>query len=385
MSVKVTEEGYLTYNDTLFFKEGVFEYAGCEIDPKGQRFGLIPNQLYRVYRPASEVTKPEFVASLNAKPLVDEHTLIGNGKGLVKPEKKNCAGVLTNVKVVGNELHGQIDVWSTSMIDKIRSGKRELSLAYICNYDKQIGVFKGQRYDFVQSGLRAGNHLALVDEARNGHDCRVVDCAYVCDAKFQLEIPIMDWKNISADELVNGLKECSDECKAKAKEFLNTPTADELAAKEAKEKEEAQKKVEEEKANAEKIEADKQAAVKEAVDACKAEAEKKAEDVAKQAEEEKKTACDKAFEEGKKTMALAIDCKSKFGNITVDGIKTAQELAMKICAMDCAPSFLKHIKPEESVTALRGYLSGLGAKQVSFDSKHNANGGMSVSDYLKSR
>ena len=227
MAVKVDENGFLKYEDTTFFREGVFDYAGCEIDPQG-KLGLNPKKIYKVYRPKSEITKKEFVETLNQKPLVDDHTIIGSKPGMMAPERKNCAGVLSDVKVVGNELHGRLDIWSTKMISKIRSGKRELSLAYGCSFIPQKGVFKGERYDFVQSELRAGNHLALVDEARNGHDCRVVDCAFICDSKFQLEQPDMDWKTISADDLINGLKECSDEAKAKAKEFLNTPTEDEL-------------------------------------------------------------------------------------------------------------------------------------------------------------
>ena len=227
MAVKVDENGFLKYEDTTFFREGIFDYAGCEIDPQG-KLGLEPKKIYKVYRPKSEITKKEFVETLNQKPLVDDHTIIGNKPGMMAPERKNCAGVLSDVKVVGNELHGRLDIWSTKMISKIRSGKRELSLAYGCTFIPQKGVFKGERYDFVQSELRAGNHLALVDEARNGHDCRVVDCAFICDSKFQLEQPDMDWKTISADDLINGLKECSDEAKAKAKEFLNTPTEDEL-------------------------------------------------------------------------------------------------------------------------------------------------------------
>lgn len=384
MSVKVSEEGFLTYEDTIFFKGGVFEYAGCEIDPDGSHFGLSPNTLYKVYRPDSEVTNPEFIQSLNAKPIVDDHTLIGNKAGFEKPERKNCAGVLTDVKAVGNELHGRVDIWSTKMIDKIRQGKRELSLAYCCNYERSRGVHEGQRYDFVQSKLRAGNHLALVDEARNGHDCRVVDCAYSCDAKFQLEKPNMDWKNISADELVNGLKECSDECKAKAKEFLNTPTADELAAKQAQEKAEAEKKAAEDKERADKAEAEKAEAVKKAVDECKEQAAKDAEEAKNKAEEEKKTACDKAVAEYKKAVSLANDCKAKFGNISMDGISTELDLAKKVCAMDKAPSFLKSVKESEAIVALKGYLSASVTSRTVLDSKPS-DGAMSVADYLKSR
>ena len=258
------------------------------------------------------------------------------------------------------------------MIDKIRSGKRELSLAYGCDFVPRKGVYKGQKYDFVQSGLKAGNHLAFVDEARNGHDCRVVDGAFCCDSKFKLEEPIMpDWANMSADELVEGMKKCSDEAKAKAKEFLNTPTEDELK-KAAEEKAAAEAKAAEDAAKAE-------AEKKEAIDAAVAEAEKKA-------KENCDKACADAVEEYKKADALAKDCAPKFGTISMDGIRTEKDLAVKICALDAAPAFLKSVKADDAIVALRGYLASANSSQAKTvtDSRPTV-GKVSFADYMKTR
>lgn len=389
--VEVTEEGFLTYKDTLFFRAGVFEYAGCEIDPEKQmrdpytgKLGLQPKKLYKVYRPYSEISKPEFIASLNAKPLIDNHTIIGNGNGLMKPERKSCAGTLTEVRADNSNkvLRGRLDVWSTAMIDKIRKGKRELSLAYGCAFVEQSGITEeGQRYDFVQSGLRAGNHLALVDEARNGHDCRVVDCACVCDAKFKLEQPDMDWKTMSADALVAGLKDCSDECKAKAKEFLNTPTEDEKKELEAKEKADKEAKEKADKAAKEKAEQD----CKDAADKAVADAKAKWEESQKEAV---KAACDSAAKEAvenyKKVVKLAEDCKPRFGTISLDGILTEQELAEKVCALDCAPAFLKTVAKDAAITALKGCLAGSPAKPNNTTTvADSAVGSKTIADFIK--
>lgn len=361
MSVKIDDYGYLKYEDTTFFRGGVFDYAGIEIDPTGKKFGLDPRKIYKVYRPYEEVADKEFIESLNQKPVVDNHTIIGNKPGMMKPEDKKPAGVLSNVTYVDGVLHGRLDIWSTDMIRKIRGGKRELSLAYACVYTPSKGTFNGQDYDFVQSKLRAGNHLALVDEARNGHDCRVMDCAYACDCKIQLEQPDMEWDKISADELIEGIKQCSDECKAKAKEFLNTPTEDELkkaeeekaaAEKKAAEDAEAQKKAEEE-AAAKKAAEDAEAAKK--AEEEKAEAEKKA-------EADKAAACDKAIEDYKKAVKFAEDCKPLIGTIGMDGVKTERDVAAKICALDSAPAHLKGLKPEDAVNALKGALAFNGSK-----------------------
>lgn len=377
----VTQEGFVTYTDACFFRECIAEYAGCELDPGGKVWGLEQKKLYKVYRPASEVTKASFVLSCNAKPLRNDHPKeggIGNAPGLERPGKES--GVLTDVKVVGNELHGRVDVWDPVVINAIERGKRELSLGYSCEFRKKSGEFNGEHYDFVQSGLKAGNHLALVDEARNGSQCRVVDCKHICDSKFQLEQPTMDWKTISADELVKGLGECSDECKAKAKEFLNTPTADEAAAAEAKAKADAEAKEAADNAAAEKVEQEK----KEAVDAAVAE-QKKADE--KECADKCEAAAKDAVAQYKAVIALAEDCKPKFGVQNLDGITSEQDLAVKVCACDAAPAFLKNVKPENAIVALRGYLAGAGGKSVSTTVGDGAvhPGSMSVADYMKTR
>ena len=90
--------------------------------------------------------------------IVDDHTVIGNKAGMVKPEDKNCGGVLSNVQLVGNELHGRIDIWSTKLIDEIDGNKRELSLCYLCDYKPQKGEFEGEKYLI----MRQSDVLAIV-------------------------------------------------------------------------------------------------------------------------------------------------------------------------------------------------------------------------------
>lgn len=383
MGKKTDKNGFLTYEDTVFFREGVFEYLGKEIDP-GRKYGTDPERVYKVYRPKSEITKKEFVESLNQKPVVEDHTVIGNGAGMTKPEDKNCGGVLSGVKVVGNELHGRVDIWSTKLADAIRKGKRELSLCYMCKYIPQKGVFAGESYDFIQSGLECGNHLALVDEARNGHDCRVMDGMFACDCKIQLGQPeeeTMDISKLSADELVEAIKGCSDECKAKVKDFLNTPTADEIkAAEEAKKKEEEEAK----RKAAEAAEAAKKAEEEEAKKKAAEDAE-----AAKKAEAEKKEACDAAVAAYKNAVALASavseKAKATFGTVTCDGISNETELAEKVCSLDSAPASIKGLKGTEALSTLKGYLAACDAATASHAADAAAKTKKSsFGDYLKS-
>ena len=376
--------GFRTYRDCKFFCECVSQYLGSEIDASGS-LGLNPKGIYNVYRPKSELTKKEFVDSLNQKPVLDDHHVIGTFDGAKNPDAQRTDGVLSNVKVCGNELRGQIDIWSPEMLKKIDGGKRELSLAYGCDFVPRKGVFNGERYDFVQTNLRCGNHLALVDLARNGHDCRVQDGMIVRDEKLKLENPEMDWAKLSADELIEGLKGCSDECKAKAKEFLNTPTADEIAAKEAADKAAKEAAEKEAAEKAAKEAADAAEAAKKEEEAKKA-AEAKAAEDAKKAEEDKQKACDAAIAEYQKMTQLASDCAPVFGTIATDGIKTEQALAVKVCALDSAPKFLKDCTPEGAVAALRGYLAGcVGSKPKTIVGDGAAVTKKSFADYMATR
>lgn len=374
---KIDANGFETYEDCKFFCECVAQYLGREIDQDG-KLGLNPKGIYNVYRPKSEIAKAEFIKSLNAKPILDDHHVIGNVAGLESPDSKREAGVLTEVKLVGNELHGRIDVWSPSLIKKIRAGKRELSLAYGCDFVPRKGCFNGEKYDFIQSNLMCGNHLALVDVARNGHDCRIMDGMFARDEKIQLEKPDMDISKLSADEVVAALKGCSDEVRAKCKDFLNTPTEEEkeAAAKKAAEEAEAEKKAEEE-AAAKKAADEAEAAKKAAAEKAAAEA---------KAEEEKQKACDAAVEQYKNMTKLAEDCKHVFGTIATDGIKTEQELAIKVCALDAAPKFLKECKPEGALASLRGYLAGaVGSKKTIATDGAAVTKKLSFSEYMANR
>lgn len=380
MAKQITQEGYVTYSDVCFFRSCMAKYAGCELDPDGRNFGLEPKKLYNVFRPPEEVTKPSFVMSCNAKPLRIDHPReggMGNIDGLESPTSK-VAGTVSEVRVVGTELHGRVDVYDPRAIEAIRNGMCELSLGYSCSFVRRSGEYNGEHYDFVQSGLKAANHLALVDEARNGSQCRVSDCKHVCDSKFKLEQPDMDMSKLSADELVEGLKGCSDECKAKAKEFLSTPTEDEKkqAEEKAKADEEAKKTADAEAAA--KAETEK----KEAVDAA-------VEETKKADKEECDKACEVAAKDAvakyQKAIELANDCKPKFGTIDMTGIRSEKDVAVKVCACDAAPAFLKSVKSEGAIVALRGYLAGAGSKAVEVranDSK-TAGNGMSVDSYLR--
>lgn len=166
----VDHNGYWYIEKNPISRTGVFPYLGKQISDE-----LDPDRVYQVYRPAEELFSPEAMASFKLMPLVDEHTMLG--KDYTPAEQKGIEGVLgEKIERSGDMLTADIKIYSESLKDEIRNGKKELSMGYFCDYDLKPGTYKGQHYDAVQRNLR-GNHIALVDKGRMGHDVRVMDKA----------------------------------------------------------------------------------------------------------------------------------------------------------------------------------------------------------------
>lgn len=192
MGKVIDKNGFWLINKNPITKVGVFPYLGKQISQDCE-----PNKIYYVLRPKKELFKQETLDSLKNLPLVDEHTMLG--RDYTPAEKKGVDGVLgEQVEHDDDTIYTNIKIFSEDMKEKIREGKKELSLGYFCTYDKQEGTYKGQRYDFVQKNI-IGNHLALVDKGRMGSDVRVYDKAienkvYCCDSLEGIDIEKMEYK-----------------------------------------------------------------------------------------------------------------------------------------------------------------------------------------------
>lgn len=162
---------FLRVDISPFTKEQVAPYHGEEI-PGYERLGLDPQKTYYVYRPASELSKPETIASINSIPIQLEHHI----------ENPDDPATDTRIGTTGEKakweapyLYNSLTFWESRAISLIESGTmRELSLGYAFDPVKKSGVFKGQKYDLVMRNIRA-NHLALVEQGRAGHDVCVMD------------------------------------------------------------------------------------------------------------------------------------------------------------------------------------------------------------------
>lgn len=170
--------GWFEVADNPISREGIFPYSGAQIGaPAGEA-----SRIFKVYRPAEELSSADTLASFRLVPIIDDHVMLGEGH--TAAEDKGVAGTIgENVKFSDGLMTANLKVFSKTLAQKIKNGKTELSCGYRCVYDFTPGVWNGQEYDVVQRQIRA-NHLALVDEGRMGPDIRVLDhMTFTVDAK----------------------------------------------------------------------------------------------------------------------------------------------------------------------------------------------------------
>lgn len=153
-------------------RAGVFDYLGSSINAPE------PGKIYKVYRPAEELSDPETLASFRLVPFIDNHTMLGDSApGFVPAENKGVAGV-TGENIVfdaaTNTMFGNLKVFSNTLDRKIQAGKIDVSLGYRAKYDWTPGTYNGLPFDCVQRFIR-GNHIALVDDGRMGDRVSVMD------------------------------------------------------------------------------------------------------------------------------------------------------------------------------------------------------------------
>jgi len=154
-------------------KEGVFQYGGATLAAAG--CDADPSRMYKVYRPASELSAQECIDSFKLLPWIDDHAMLGDKPGMIPAEQKGVQGVIgEDVFFEDGYLFGNIKVFSETLADNIDAGKKDLSAGYRCNYRMESGIFNGEEYDAIQFDIR-GNHLALVAEGRMGKEVSVLD------------------------------------------------------------------------------------------------------------------------------------------------------------------------------------------------------------------
>lgn len=164
---RIDSNGFIEIENNPLSKVGVFDYWGSEIDAPDK------SKLYKVYRPAEELSSSACMDSFKGMPLVDNHTMLGNGA--TDPATKGIDGTIGDkVYFKDGTLFGNLRLYTNKIKNLVKNGKRDLSLGYYSRYEFTPGVWNGQAYDAIQRYI-SGNHVALVDAGRMGQSVAVLD------------------------------------------------------------------------------------------------------------------------------------------------------------------------------------------------------------------
>ena len=166
------DNGFLHVSISPLTRVQVAPYHGSEI-PGWQSLGLDPERVYKGYRSAEELSKPETIESVNGIPIQLMHHM-DYADNPAKATRVGSTG--TDAAFHDPYLTNSLHIQDKKAIDRINDGSmRELSLAYRYKPIFTAGVSPdGEKYDFLMTDISA-NHLALVDEGRAGHEVLVYD------------------------------------------------------------------------------------------------------------------------------------------------------------------------------------------------------------------
>jgi len=152
---RIDENGYLRV-EGIAARTGVLTY-------------LLPNGTIR-----RELVTPEClfaedsVASLVGAPVTIDHPGILNSETATKYQR----GSVPSAGADGDKLKVSVVVTAKDAIDQVGRGKQQLSPGYRAELDYTPGEYNGQPYDAIQT-KRVYNHLAVVQSARGGNECRL--------------------------------------------------------------------------------------------------------------------------------------------------------------------------------------------------------------------
>lgn len=155
---KETPEGYLRLDNVPISRTGVFPYRRFDNGETVVEYeAKLPEDLLNNFTVQSATTKavtdehpPELVTAANhskyAKGFTTTDAIAKDGK------------IFTSLIVTDSE-----------MIDKIKNGKREISIGFTADIERRSGEYEGQRFDSVQRNITI-NHIAVVNQGRAGSD-----------------------------------------------------------------------------------------------------------------------------------------------------------------------------------------------------------------------
>ncbi len=123
---QIDDNGFIMIERNPISRSGVFPYLGRNISEECD-----PDKVYWVLRPEEELSDPATLESFALLPLVDDHTMVG--EGFTPVEEKIAHGVLGESVEYDKQsgiLYAPLKLFSEKIKRLIQSGKKALSLGY---------------------------------------------------------------------------------------------------------------------------------------------------------------------------------------------------------------------------------------------------------------
>jgi hypothetical protein len=169
----LTPEGFLHCRDVPMARTGVQIYGPGETP---MTLGISGRVV--VERDPEDVFAPEAIASLQGKPVVNDHPVSEDGQRLYVTTgnwRELAIGTVFNPHRgegdLADFLVADLIIYDPAAITLIEAGKRELSVGYEAQY-VDLGPGRGRQIDILC------NHLALVDAGRCGPRCAIGDAMF---------------------------------------------------------------------------------------------------------------------------------------------------------------------------------------------------------------
>jgi hypothetical protein len=195
----IDDYGFLIIKNNPIATAGVFGYWGEEIG--------LPRKstMYQVLRTPEMLQ--EAASLFDGKPIVLEHTFVGEERNATPAEQKGIDGALSGASVSNGALTADLTIYTgrgKRFIDDVTAKRKaegrdvNLSLGYLAMYEMQGGVWQGQNYDVLQTIVTA-NHLAILSgNGRAGDAVAMLDGE--ANSASSIDFKILDNEVIPVDE-----------------------------------------------------------------------------------------------------------------------------------------------------------------------------------------
>lgn len=164
--------------DAYLTRTGIFDYLNAD--------GTIRRELRR----QDHVFDGASLVSATSALVTDDHPY-----EMVRPDnaKQYAAGIVEGTpRQDDDKVRAPLLIWDAELIEKMESGKVEVSCGYEADIIEEPGEFNGQRYDAVQTNIRY-NHVAIVERGRAGRDVRArMDAARMISPMEKQDSVILD-------------------------------------------------------------------------------------------------------------------------------------------------------------------------------------------------